>query len=113
MERKNNRAGVMARSVITLITPASKIKNGYGELVDSGNDVEKDIKCYIKSSTGHKTVNNDEVFNTNFLNIKVRNQHNITYSNKFKYMDKLYIVDNIEISYNKMFSYVNLKRVNN
>lgn len=82
-----------------------------GEVVSTWES--KPVKAYLFRNTGKKGIDNNEIFNFNYLTISIRNHINVDYGDRFKYKGFEYQIEHINPSNNNMWLEITIKKVNN
>ena len=87
------------------------VKNDYGEYSEQWLHY-KDVRAYVFSKKGRQLTDNEEIFDTITIDIKVRNQTDIEEMDRIKYNGKMYQIDFIQPDDTRRWLYLKCERLN-
>lgn len=73
---------------------------------------KKTVRGYLKKNSGNKEESNNEVFNSDRITFKIRNHYDIKESDKVKFKNNTYQINNIQEDYNGLYIQINAEKVN-
>lgn len=103
------RSGAISRQVE--LWKKSVVKNDYGEYIESWS-FDKKMRAYTHMQSGRQLMSNDEVFDSMRIRLSLRNQHKIIEQDRIKYLDNMYYVDHVQFSYDRRWSTIVCRRLN-
>ena len=86
-------------------------KNKYGEYVETWV-YEKPLRAYKGHVRGFQTIQNDEVFDINWIKIFVRNQHDIREQDRIIVNGIKYTIEHIKPDDTERWLHITCKRIN-
>jgi SPP1 family predicted phage head-tail adaptor len=89
---------------------SQRSKNSFGEVINTF--IEKPVRGYLKRNTGKKEMVNNEVVNNDIIVFKIRNHYVINESDRIKFNDNEYIIQNILPDYNRLYLEITATKVN-
>lgn len=86
-------------------------RNGFGEYKESWTFFKK-MRAYRGSVRGMQVIDNNEIFDLNWVRISIRNQHPIDETDRIKYKGSLYTIEHIKYTDDERWLTVLCKRIN-
>ena len=87
------------------------IKDEYGGYTEDWS-LHKYIRAYVRDHYGHQGIDRDEVFNSNRIRLTVRNQSDLTETDRMKIYGQMFTIEFIQPDYSSRWITIHCNRIN-